>query len=120
MQGLLVGHESLKTNQIDFLTAFIPALEWGVIVSDFSRGKVVKMNLPPDRSRAASAPIRTGTKLQSTQSEDRNPETMRSQSIEDEIRRRAYEIWLAGGGGNGHELDDWLEAEREFQSGRPI
>jgi hypothetical protein len=34
----------------------------------------------------------------------------------EEIRRRAYEIYLERGGLPGHELEDWLQAEREFES----
>jgi len=34
----------------------------------------------------------------------------------DEIRRRAYEIYLERGGLPGQELEDWLQAEREFES----
>jgi len=34
----------------------------------------------------------------------------------DGIRRRAYEIYLERGGLSGHELEDWLQAEREFES----
>jgi Protein of unknown function (DUF2934) len=34
----------------------------------------------------------------------------------DEIRRRAYEIYLERGGLPGHELRDWLQAEREIES----
>jgi hypothetical protein len=34
---------------------------------------------------------------------------------QEEIRRRAYEIYLEGGGLPGNELDDWLRAERELQ-----
>ena len=34
----------------------------------------------------------------------------------DEIRRRAYEIYLERGGLPGRELEDWLQAESEFQS----
>jgi len=33
----------------------------------------------------------------------------------DEIRRRAYEIYLEGGSLPGSELDDWLRAERELR-----
>jgi hypothetical protein len=33
----------------------------------------------------------------------------------DEIRRKAHEIYLARGGGQGLELDDWLMAEREMR-----
>ena len=34
----------------------------------------------------------------------------------DEIRRRAYEIYLERGGLPGQELEDWLQAEREIES----
>ena len=34
----------------------------------------------------------------------------------DEISRRAYEIHLERGGLPGQELDDWLQAESEFES----
>jgi hypothetical protein len=33
----------------------------------------------------------------------------------DEIRRRAYEIYLEGGSLPGRELGDWLRAERELR-----
>ena len=33
---------------------------------------------------------------------------------EENIRRRAYEIYLERGGDPGHDLEDWLQAEREF------
>jgi hypothetical protein len=34
---------------------------------------------------------------------------------EEEIRRRAYEIYLECGEQPGRELDDWLQAERELE-----
>jgi DUF2934 family protein len=36
---------------------------------------------------------------------------------DEEIRRRAYEIYLERDGQRGRELDDWLQAERELQCG---
>ena len=36
---------------------------------------------------------------------------------EEEIRRRAYEIYLERGEQPGCDLDDWLQAERELKSG---
>ena len=33
----------------------------------------------------------------------------------DAIARRAYQIHLDRGGAHGHDLDDWLQAEREIQ-----
>jgi hypothetical protein len=35
---------------------------------------------------------------------------------DEEIRRRAYEIYLERGEQPGHDLDDWLRSERELES----
>ena len=32
-----------------------------------------------------------------------------------EIARRAHELYLSRGSGHGHDLDDWLQAERELR-----
>jgi hypothetical protein len=37
----------------------------------------------------------------------------------DEIKVRAYEIYLERGGLPGSDLDDWLQAERELTSAAP-
>jgi len=34
----------------------------------------------------------------------------------DEIRTRAYEIYTVRGGQPGHDLEDWIQAERELES----
>src|SRR6267143_280248 len=36
-------------------------------------------------------------------------------SREEQIRRRAYELYVERGGQSGHEMDDWLRAERELE-----
>lgn len=36
----------------------------------------------------------------------------------DRIAERAYELYLARGGSDGQDFDDWLAAERELASGR--
>ncbi len=33
----------------------------------------------------------------------------------DEIARRAYELYLRRGSRNGHDVEDWLEAERQLR-----
>jgi hypothetical protein len=33
----------------------------------------------------------------------------------EEIRIRAYEIYIERGGQPGHDLDDWIQAERELE-----
>ena len=35
-----------------------------------------------------------------------------------DIARRAYDLYLARGCGHGHDVDDWLRADREL--GRPM
>jgi hypothetical protein len=43
----------------------------------------------------------------------RQPEPM----LEQAIRQRAYELYVARGRSPGHTLDDWLEAEAELVHG---
>ena len=37
-------------------------------------------------------------------------------SLEEQIRRRAYELYVERGNQSGSELDDWLQAEEEIRS----
>ena len=36
-------------------------------------------------------------------------------SLEERIRRRAYELYILRGNESGSELDDWLQAEEEIR-----
>jgi hypothetical protein len=36
---------------------------------------------------------------------------------EDQIARRAYELYCARGREDGYDLDDWLQAERDLRGG---
>jgi hypothetical protein len=38
--------------------------------------------------------------------------------LEEQIRQRAFEIYLQRGGQDGSDLDDWRQAEAEIQSGK--
>lgn len=40
-----------------------------------------------------------------------------AESSEERIRERAYELYEARGRGDGHDLEDWLEAEAEITDG---
>ena len=42
-----------------------------------------------------------------------------TESVEEAIRRRAYELYLERGGAHGSAMDDWLQAEREIPSLKP-
>ena len=45
-------------------------------------------------------------------------DTAAAENTEEEIRRRAYELYLSRGGANGDDVSDWLEAERLVRSRR--
>jgi len=65
----------------------------------------------------SSKPKRNGiTEPQATSTQAETGEVSVGNSTRDEgIRRRAYEIYLERGEQPGHELDDWLQAERELE-----
>jgi hypothetical protein len=41
-----------------------------------------------------------------------------SVTLEEQIRLRAYELYEARGREDGHAVDDWLQAEAEFDAGQ--
>jgi hypothetical protein len=58
------------------------------------------------------------TKSQATSAQAQTEEVSAGNSARDEeIRLRAYEIYLERGEQPGSELDDWLQAERELKRG---
>ena len=65
---------------------------------------------------------KTGDSVPSEGRKDGKPSNVVPINLEEEIRRRAYELYLerratAGGEtGNGNENQDWLIAEREIRS----
>lgn len=42
----------------------------------------------------------------------------RNTPTHEQIARRAYELFLARGGGHGRHQEDWAQAERELKLGR--
>lgn len=48
--------------------------------------------------------------------QDRAPISVTVNGLEEEIRRRAYELYLQRGGKAGDENQDWLVAEQEVRS----
>jgi len=65
----------------------------------------------------SSKPKRSGsTEAEATQSET-GEVPVGTSAPDEEIRRRAYEIYLERGEQPGRELDGWLQAERELEGG---
>jgi Protein of unknown function (DUF2934) len=56
------------------------------------------------------------TKTQKVEPQEPVAEGPRREVTDEEIRQRAYEIYLDRGAAPGFELDDWLQAERELRS----
>ena len=52
--------------------------------------------------------------MKTTQRSEPTRTTYESAEREDQIRRRAYELYQARGFEDGHDLDDWLQAEAEI------
>lgn len=69
----------------------------------------------------ASNPRRNGcTEPQATEAsggEERAAGTGGNSELDAEIRCRAYQLYVERGGEHGRDLDDWLQAKREFESG---
>ena len=47
----------------------------------------------------------------------RSHSTVRRSPMTDDIELRAYHLYLGRGATHGHDLDDWLEAERQVLEG---
>jgi hypothetical protein len=52
------------------------------------------------------------------ESQESSPDLPSAEQL-DEIRRRAYELYEARGGEEGHDLEDWNQAEAEILGNRP-
>lgn len=65
------------------------------------------------------ATAKTARKTKRNRADTRSTSDEQSVSLNEpareEIERRAYEIYLARGGVNGYDQDDWLQAEREIK-----
>ncbi len=60
----------------------------------------------------------TQDKLTPTSATSRPTNTLGSQVTDEQIARRAYELYLARGCEHGHDAEDWKQAERELRLGR--
>jgi hypothetical protein len=61
----------------------------------------------------------TGPQATNTQAAETGEASVGNAARDEDIRRRAYEIYLGRGEQPGHELDDWLQAELELEEGMP-
>ena len=64
--------------------------------------------------------VSTGPQAITTHAAEKSGASVGNAARDEDIRRRAYEIYLERGEQPGRELDDWLQAEREFEAGIPL
>ena len=69
----------------------------------------MRMSSKPNRKRISE--------IQATTQVETGEVSVVNSTRDEEIRRRAYEIYLERGEQPGRELDDWLQAERELKRG---
>ncbi|MFQ5709174.1 MAG: DUF2934 domain-containing protein [bacterium] len=69
----------------------------------------------PTASARRSSAKKTTTR-RSAANQTNGPTTRKFAPTEDEIRRRAFEIFLSRNGQPGHDLEDWLQAEKELRA----
>lgn len=97
----------------------------GITGPDETAGPVEAQQRAAEIARGAADVHRSKESPAQTRDSDRaadpDPHPGRMDSTEDltdEIRRRAWERYERRGGDHGHDLDDWLEAEREAREAR--
>src|SRR5579872_1405510 len=76
-----------------------------------TRKKEMRMSSKPMRSEITEPQV---TSIQTETGEA----SVRNSVLDDQIRRRAYEIYLERGEQPGRDLEDWFQAERELEGGR--
>ena len=69
----------------------------------------------------AAKPRRNGSKelqaIKASGEEERAEGAVGNSALDAEIRCRAYQLYVERGEEHGRDLDDWLQAKREFESG---
>jgi hypothetical protein len=69
----------------------------------------------------ATKPRRNGSKelqaIEASGGEERAEGAGGNSALDEEIRRRAYQLYVERGEEHGRDLDDWLQAKREFEIG---
>ena len=74
----------------------------------------------PDRTSLAETqavePRRSAIPLPSSSRTPTQDEPQRRNVSEDDVRLRAYELYLQRGATPGNDVGDWLQAERELQA----
>jgi Protein of unknown function (DUF2934) len=75
-----------------------------------------KNTLTKTTTGARNVPVTSATPVNTAQVATAKAAPANSAPSKDQIARRAHEIYVARGQTPGHELEDWIQAERELMS----
>ena len=85
--------------------------------SDFGRDEVrLVARLSKETNMASKAKTISGTEHTQPEAEVERGEELPHSTRDQDIRNRAYGIYLQRGEQPGYELEDWLQAERELSA----
>ncbi|MCL4742069.1 MAG: DUF2934 domain-containing protein [Phycisphaerales bacterium] len=95
------------------------AVEYGTVRDALAELSSLRRTEAPRRRTLGRHPM-LGVSVPSVTPPESAPtaQSARPEPTQDEIRRRAYELWIVRGCRDGHELEDWLDAERELRGAR--
>lgn len=83
--------------------------EWQSVAAGMRRGDATTL-------AARKVPMKMKSNRDSSTKAMTGVERSRGPVTDDQIRQRAYEIFLARGAAPGQDIEDWLRAERELQA----
>lgn len=70
-----------------------------------------------ERAQAAGTQAPESLERARTSADETTSLSMGSEPSVEDIRRRAYQVYLERGGNGGSEVDDWIKAERDLNKG---
>jgi hypothetical protein len=107
------GKTNTNTNKEQTSAAGVPDVQANVQAGAAETAPVqVKPEVKPEIKPEAKIVTEPRKKLEVVKTEPRRVVPI---NLEDEIRRRAYELYKQRGTGTGSEAEDWLAAEREVR-----
>src|ERR1019366_2813090 len=92
-----------------------PFLELG-ICKEYCMARKTTGNTTTNRSKKTVAPLPPAVEVAPEVRKNAKPDNLVPVNLEEEIRCRAYELYLQRKGTAGDENQDWLIAEREIRS----
>jgi hypothetical protein len=105
------ARKSCEANIMRFIRHFRPLLELGRC-KEYAMAQKTTENSKRRSKKIASVEPLSVVEMR----KDAPAGSLPVPSLEEEIRRRAYELFLERGGTPGHESEDWITAEREVRS----